>query len=299
MARNICQRVWFRLWSFYCATPHVINQGVRCSDRNLAQELVYVGRQPWQDSRLSMCQWDRTWAAIQNQSGLIVSLFCRYVDDLRLYLRPISQGWEWTHDGWKWKDVIDTRTPYRRTLDEINKCLNDVWCFLEFTVEGEEDFADKFLPTLDFSTHVLKTGYVSYKFFNKPMSSNIVLQNGTALSRECVFSSLRQEIVRRLGNCDKSMGKEYRIKIVEDLIQLLVNSGHKFTYIKSVILQGVTKFVYMLYRNNLTPSDKVYSPLHRLRTYKEAKENLQNTQTVQFGSQTLILRTSIGTGGKC
>ena len=55
----------------------------------------------------------------------------------------------------------------------------------------------------------------------------------------------------------------------------------------------------MLYRNNLTPSDKGYSPLHRLRTYKEAKENLQNTQTVQLGSQTLILRTSIGTSGKC
>ena len=70
------------------------------------------------------------------------------------------------------------------------------------------------------------------------------------------------------------MGKEYRIKIVEDFIQLLVNSGHKFTYIKSVILQGVTKFVYMLYRNNLNSSDKVHSPLHRLRTYKQDERKL-------------------------
>ena len=100
------------------------------------------------------------------------------------------------------------------------------------------------------------------------MASNLVLQNGTALASGFGFSSLRQDFVRRLSNSELSLGANYRRDLVEQYIQLLVNSSHKFSYIKSIILQGLTKFIYMVSRSRLRPSDKKFCPLHRARDFK-------------------------------
>ena len=71
--------------------------------------------------------------------------------------------------------------------------MNDIWGFLSFTTEAEGDIQNKYLPTLDYSTdQVSENGYNKYRFFKKPMSSNLVLQKGTALSAGCIYSSLQQ-----------------------------------------------------------------------------------------------------------
>ena len=119
--------------------------------------------------------------------NLILLLMYRYVDDIRCFLRPINFGWYWGTQGW----YYDQNKKDTRTVEEIKKSMNAVWNFLEFTTESQTDFTDGYLPTLDFATKVLPTGYVSYKFFSKPMGSNLVLSFGTALSRSCIFSSLR------------------------------------------------------------------------------------------------------------
>jgi len=54
-----------------------------------------------------------------------------------------------------------------------------------------------------------------------------------------------------------------RIKIIEDYIQILVNSGHTYPYIKAVILQGLTKYQYLLERSQKESVDKTYMPLCR------------------------------------
>ena len=159
-------------------------------------------------------------------------------------------------------------------MEELNKCLNDTWDFLEFTTEGEDDFADGFLPMLDFATWVLQDGYIQYKFYNKPMATNLVLQFGTALADGCIFSSLRQDLIRRLLNTDLSLGIQYRVSVVEQYIQLLVNSGHRFSFIKSIVLQGLTKYVYMVSRSQLDQRNNKYSPLHRGRSYKSEERRL-------------------------
>ena len=225
-------------------------------------------------ARLVMCTWDCTWGYMQFKLGLMVQLFCRYVDDIRLYLRPIMKGYKWSDNGWCFTEDEDDRTPSQRTIEELNKSLNDTWSFLEFTTEGEADFNDLFLPTLDFATRVDNNGYVKYKFYNKPMTSNLILENGTALSSGCVFSSLRQDLVRRLYNSDLSMGIQFRIGLVNDYIQLLVNSGHKFSYIKSIVLQALTKYEYMVSRSKLPKKDIKYMPLHRDRNFDTGRRKL-------------------------
>ena len=205
-------------------------------------------------------------------------------------------GMKWTKNGWVFSQEKDDRSPVRRTIEEINKSLNDTWKFLEFTTEEESDFPDGFLPTLDFATRVESNGYVQYKFFKKPMASNLLLQNGTALSKGCLFSSLRQDLVRRLYNSNLTMGAEFRNTLVGDYIQLLVNSGHKFVYIKSIVLQALTKFHYMVSRSCLPASNKKYMPLHRSRNFMGDTRKLIKYTSTQ-GRTTRINTVTPGNNG--
>ena len=70
------------------------------------------------------------------------------------------------------------------------------------------------------------------------------------------------------------MGAEFRTNLVGDYIQLLINSGHKFSYIKSVVLQAVTKFEYMVSRSKLSVTNKRYMPLHRHRNFMKDERKL-------------------------
>ena len=219
-------------------------------------------------ARLTMCVWDSLWGGLQYSRGLIILAFFRYVDDLRFYLRPISKGWWWSNGKWLYcPHKIDERTPDERTIQEIGKSLGDVLPFIKFTTESEGEFANLHLPTLDFETHVCENGYIDYRFFSKPMSNNVVLQRGTALSKDCVFNSLRQDLVRRLLNTDLKQDISIKVGVVENFIQLLVNSGHQFTYIKSIILQALTKYKHMVERSMLDKKNKRYMPLHRPRQF--------------------------------
>ena len=66
-------------------------------------------------------------------------------------------------------------------------------------------------------------------------------------------------------------GIEAKITIIENFIQQMRNSGHKFQFIKSVVLQAVTKHEYMLERDRLEPSNKRYCPMYRTRSYKRTE----------------------------
>ena len=220
-------------------------------------------------ARVTMCVWDMKWGLLQSLWGLSLQIFFRYVDDLRMYMKPIKKGWRWVQDMWKYcEDDDDTRSPEERTIEEVGKCLNSTWEFLSFTTEGERDFNKLMLPTLDFETRVEGDGYITYQFYSKPMRNNLVLEYGTALSSSCVFSSLRQDLVRRMFNTDLEVERSIRIKIIEDFIQQMVNSGHRYQYIKAVVLQAVSKYLYMIQRSNLPCTDTRFSPIHRSRSFK-------------------------------
>ena len=91
----------------------------------------------------------------------------------------------------------------------------------------------------------MDTGKIMYKFYVKPMANNLTLQLGTGLSKNTVFSSLRQELIRRMLNCSLDLDWDERLMVIEDYIQVLVNSGHRFSFIKSITLQALTKYKFM------------------------------------------------------
>ena len=223
-------------------------------------------------ARVCMCLWDTKWASIQNILGLTAILFLRYVDDLRLYLFPINRGWSWDviTKSWKYQhDTCDKRTFDERTKEELRKSFDSVIDCLSFTTETQDDFVSKTLPTLDFQTTTYSNGYIDFTHFSKPMSNNLVIEAGTALPKGTIFSSLRQDLVRRLLNTNRNTPWKNRIQIIEDYTQLLLNSGHKYPFIRAVVTQAITKYEYMYYRSKLHNKNPRFRPLYRNRSYQE------------------------------
>ena len=234
-------------------------------------------------ARVCMCKWDQLWSSIHQTLGLKIILFFRYIDDLRLMLFPIKPGYRWNINKWENSmDDNDCRSPEVRTREELGKSMDSIWKFVSFTTEGTEDYCDMKLPTLDFNAWIEDDWTINYINYTKPMANNVVLHKDTALSRNCVFSSLRQDLVRRLLTTRLECNLEARLEVVNKFIQLLVNSNHSFTYIKAIVLQGLTKFSWMVSRNNLSKNNKMYKPIHRLRGYKSEERKL--SKYLNFGT---------------
>ena len=103
------------------------------------------------------------------------------------------------------------------------------------------------------------------------MANNILLEESTALSKGTIFSSLRQDLLRRMLNTRRETEWEKRIQIIEQYIQLLVNSGHKYSFTKSIVLQAITKYETLCLRSKLEEEDERFLPLYRERNYDKEK----------------------------
>ena len=80
-------------------------------------------------ARLVMCTWDCTWGYMQFKLGLMVQLFCRYVDDIRLYLRPIMKGYKWSDNAQKSKTwQIITKACRLAKVSFIKFDIHPFWC---------------------------------------------------------------------------------------------------------------------------------------------------------------------------
>ena len=80
----------------------------------------------------------------------------------------------------------------RRTADEMVKSMSSIISpMLSFTTEIGEDFPEGKLPTLDWKIWISE-GRIWYKFFEKPMSANMVIQAKSALSTQVKVAALTE-----------------------------------------------------------------------------------------------------------
>ena len=141
--------------------------------------------------------------------------------------------------------------------------MNDVMDFLVFTLEIHEDFEDQKLPTLDVAIYMEAGKIIHFQFFQKTMSSNLVLQASTALSETVKVTSLKEEVVRRLKHTSERLGHAKRMETLEDLSQRMVNSGHKPKFIRSILMGGILRFENKVKQSKLDKDAPGYKPLHQ------------------------------------
>ena len=245
----------------------LISSTIYCSAGKIYRQVSGLGiglRASAALARITMCDWDQIWANRQHFEGLCIKMFYHYIDDIRLLLYPINKCWKWGENSWVLRDNMTKHiheNPIKYTCEEIGKSLGKVWDFLQFTVESELDFENGYLVTLDFQMKVTPTGIINYKYYAKPMVSSLLIQIGSALSNMC--------IVRRMYTTSSDESIDVRLEILNNMIQQLVESGHEFTYIKSIMLQRLSKYQFMVYRDGLEAHNKLFMPIHRPRSFKQ------------------------------
>ena len=102
---------------------------------------------------------------------------------------------------------IEIRGPLASTKEhqQLPNCL-------AFTAEKGEDFADGWLPTLNFKIRVNSKNIIEYCCYEKPTTPNRCLRADTALSRNCLVRSLSNEVMRRLDSFSEGISMEEKTR---------------------------------------------------------------------------------------
>ena len=92
-------------------------------------------------------------------------------------------------------------------------------------MESVDDF-DGVLTTLDLSLWVRWDNKTMFKFYQKPMASNMVMQRRSSMPENMKVSSLTQEMIRRLLNTSEDFDDNARLEVIDEYAQKLINSGY-------------------------------------------------------------------------
>ena len=89
------------------------------------------------------------------REGLVVDLTLRYVDDVRIFLPSLNEGWEWNgrNFSFSWerrkRELEKGEHDSWRTTQQIAKAMTSMVDCLNFTGEDQSMFPSRKLPTLD------------------------------------------------------------------------------------------------------------------------------------------------------
>ena len=132
-------------------------------------------------------------------------MMVRYVDDSRIALPPIREGWKWVEGAlkytkkWELEDRMRGTTAEGRTKNVLKGTMNGIENYLEFTVESGEEFDGGWLPTLDTCLKVREDNIVEHKFYEKETSSSKTVQKRTAFEENSKIQVVSYDLVRRLN----------------------------------------------------------------------------------------------------
>ena len=194
-------------------------------------------------ARLMMQIFDVKWEGTLKDLCIKIWLNCRYMDDGRTAMPPLKPGWRWMEGSLKfctkWEREDQELSSLEITRRVILGTLNMVEDYLSFTTETEEDFADRWLPTLDMKLRVSGSNLVLHGFYEKPTNSNVTVQRRTAMGEDAKIQILSNDLVRRLRNSSEELGKGAKVEIVDNYAQKLVNSGFRGEQLRRIVTNGI------------------------------------------------------------
>ena len=234
-------------------------------------------------AKLRMAVWARSFIKEAQEAGCRLYMAKGYEDDLRFWLDKLELGTRWTgqtlawREEWEEEDIQEGVTRERVTARELNKLMNQVSGDIEMTVEIEEDFMDKHIPTLDtkmcikyFKEEGVEVPQVVYSFFKKPTSSKLCMLETSAQPNTVQQSALCQEVIRRQLNCCSRTTVTERLEILKGFSSTLTRSGYSREQRNKIFEAGL-----MGYANKVERAKKFNFPLHRSTTANRGHRRLQ------------------------
>ena len=195
-------------------------------------------------SRIVMASWDKQLSKLGGQTGWLVHLLKRYVDDVTAVLETLRLGVRWTVWGlsykpeWEVEDRTEGLTHDQRTMREYQKMANTILPFIQVTFDTVDDHPSKTLPVLDLQCWT-EGKVVLHKYYEKPMSSKYCIMEASAMSQNVKWSSLSQEIIRRMKNTSRRVAHDVREGILTDFMLKLQRSGYTESFRKNVLISAL------------------------------------------------------------
>ena len=125
-----------------------------------------------------------------------------------------------------------------RTKRELLNAMNAVNPDLRFTIEHEEDFPNKRLPTLGFEMWSTKGG-LRHSCYEKSMKNQVMTQKRSSQSENSKFAILTNELRRRFQMMDEEIGREEKIQKLNHFTQQLKNSGYSWMQSREIIVASL------------------------------------------------------------
>ena len=121
------------------------------------------------------------------------------MDDGRAVLYRFKPGWRWFDNSVKycerWRIEDEGKTGLEITKNILAGTMAGIEQFLEFTMETALDFDGIWLPSLDTNLRVDEMNCIQYKYYEKPMACNTVLNSRTAMGEDSKIRSLTNELI--------------------------------------------------------------------------------------------------------
>ena len=118
--------------------------------------------------------------------------------------------------------------------------MNSVNPDLEFTVECEDDFQDKKLPTLDFTIWQDKNGKLNHGYYQKDMKTPYLIMARSAAPQRQKIQILANELTRRMLNVNKEEnGQQEYNKVIDKFTHEAKNSGYNQHTTKEIVISGI------------------------------------------------------------
>ena len=237
-------------------------------------------------ARIVMGEWGVRLRKILSENNIKCWLDGFYVDDVRLVTSILEKGMRWQvkekkfgkKDGWEIEDEKEDISDERRTAIELQNAMNSIFPNIQFTIEIPEDFPEGKLPTLDFKcwqekerenetsskeqtwqeTEITSRSRILYSFFEKNMNSPFCILEKSALPESTKFSSLSQDLIRRMLHTSEIVSQQERNIIIEKYVNKLTISGYRQDQVKKIVEAGLRG-----YQAKLEKARKSGVKLHR------------------------------------
>ena len=177
----------------------------------------------------------------------------------RLGTRFTMGKFVWTPDAQK-EDEEGELTPEDVTFREVLAALKSVSQHLDFTTERPSDFADHWVPTLDFKIgQDHERNRFKHNFYEKPMNSKWVLPHLSAMDPTSKRQILANDLVRRMSRIDPMELSDLAVPVINRYNHKLIFSGYPYAERIRIVESGIS-----LYHDKLDSSTKEGREFYRM-----------------------------------
>ena len=110
--------------------------------------------------------------------------------------------------------------------------------FLKFTTEVGEGEGG-WLPTLDTQLRVEDNNIISYRFYEKPTTTNTMVPKRSALNENSKVQILANDLIRRLSHTDVRQDQKTTEEVIDQFGRKVLTSGYSLHQTRKIIIDGI------------------------------------------------------------